>query len=180
MSLFSLMRELASVVLLALIAMAAGVAFNQFRAQPLPMRYQPPEQRFDAQLRELIANPGPNGGELQTVGLDEFREIATEHKALILDARASSIYELGHVPTALNLSRVEFASDFRRLSPVLKSAHDKPIVVYCSGGDCHDSKMVASALLSLGFERVRVFTAGWEGWSGAGLPSEHSGDHASR
>ena len=44
---------------------------------------------------------------------------------------------------------------------MLKAAHDKPIIVYCSGGDCHDSRLVANALLSLGFGNVSVFTGGW-------------------
>jgi rhodanese-related sulfurtransferase len=42
--------------------------------------------------------------------------------------------------------------------------------VYCSGGDCHDSRLVANALLSLGFSNVSVFTGGWVAWSEAKLP----------
>ena len=45
------------------------------------------------------------------------------------------------------------------------------IIVYCSGGDCHDSRLVANALLSLGFSNVSVFTGGWDAWSAAGLPA---------
>jgi len=32
--------------------------------------------------------------------------------------------------------------------------------------------MVASALLSLGFSQVRLFTGGWSGWTEAGLSVE--------
>ena len=63
-------------------------------------------------------------------------------------------FEQGHVPGAFNLARDEFAHDYQRLAGVLHSAHEKPIIVYCSGGDCHDSRLVANALLSLGFNNV--------------------------
>ena len=67
--------------------------------------------------------------------------------------------------------RDDFARDYRRLSPRLKAATDQPIIVYCSGGECHDSRLVANALLTLGFSDVRVYTGGWEEWQGAGLPT---------
>src|SRR5438132_13731751 len=102
-----------------MIAAAAGITINRFRSSPLPLTYQSPEQRLDAQLRELISNPAFTAGELRTIKLDEFREIANGRGALILDARASTYYADGHVPDALNLSREDFATDFRTLSPVL-------------------------------------------------------------
>ena len=75
------------------------------------------------------------------------------------------------MPGALNLARDDFAQDYRNLAGVLQAAQDKPIIVYCSGGECHDSRLVANALLSLGFSNVRVFTGGWDEWSAAGLPA---------
>ena len=44
-------------------------------------------------------------------------------------------------------------------------------MVYCAGGDCHDSRLVANALLTLGFSEVSVFTGGWEAWLAARLPA---------
>lgn len=165
-----LLRDLAAVALIALISIGAGIGINRFRSDPLPLTYRSPTQRLDAQLHQIIANPPFRITDLQTMGLAQFRQIVREHGALILDARAHPYYRQGHVPGALNLSREAFARDYRRLSPILIANRDKPIVVYCSGGDCHDSKMVGSALLSLGFDHVRVFTGGWESWTHAGLP----------
>jgi rhodanese-related sulfurtransferase len=100
----------------------------------------------------------------------EFRSAVESKSELILDARPSAYFLRGHVPGASNLARDNFAQDYRRLSGVLKGADDKPIIVYCSGGACHDSRLVASALLSLGFTNVKLFTGGWEAWSATGLP----------
>ena len=164
------LRDLGCVALIAIASLATGLVINRFSAASLPMVYQMPEQRFDAELTTLIATP-PFAMAAATVGLDKFRSAVDSKSALILDARPSVFFEQGHVPGALNLARDNFAGDYRRLSTVLKANTDKPIIVYCSGGDCHDSRLVANALLNLGFSNVSVFTGGWDAWSGAGLPA---------
>jgi rhodanese-related sulfurtransferase len=148
-----------------------ALAMNRLSAHPLPIVYQTPEQRFDTELTTLVSAPPFKIAPAATVRLPEFRSDVESKHALILDARPSVFFEQGHVPGALNLARDDFARDYRRLSPALKATTDKPIIVYCSGGECHDSRLVANALLTLGFSDVRVFTGGWEEWQAAGLPT---------
>lgn len=162
--------ELGGIALIALASLAAGLAMNRYSSRPLPLVYQTPEQRFDAELTAMVATSPFKIAPAATVGLAEFRAAVEKPGALILDARPALFFERGHVPGALNLSRDDFAHDYRHLSPRLKAAADQPIFVYCSGGECHDSRLVASALLSLGFGNVRIFSGGWEAWSAAGLP----------
>lgn len=165
-----LARDTAAFAALAILALAAGLALNRFRAEPLPLLYQSQEQRLDAQLNQLIHAPVFQVTPANFIGLDEFRSLVDGRRALIIDARAEPFYAQGHVPGALNLSREDFVHDYRRLGSTLANDRDRQIVVYCSGQDCHDSRMVASALLSLGFQRVEVFTGGFEAWSRAGMP----------
>ena len=166
-----LLRDLASVALLALTSFAVGIVINRFSPQPLQIVYQSPEQRFDAELTTLVTAPPFKIAPAATVDLEEFRSAVVSRSALILDARPSAFFEQGHVTGALNLARDDFAHDYRRLDSVLKGAQDKAIIVYCGGGDCHDSRLVANALLTLGFGNVTVFTGGWEVWSASKLPS---------
>jgi rhodanese-related sulfurtransferase len=154
-----------------LASLAAGLIINRFASSPLPIVYQSPEQRFDAELTTLVAAPPFAIAPAATVGIDKFRSAVESKSALILDARPSAFFAQGHVPGALNLARDDFAHDYRHLDSSLKSYHDQPIIVYCAGGDCHDSRMVANALLTLGFTDVTVFTGGWEAWSAAQLPA---------
>ena len=164
------MRDLGGVALIVVMSLAAGLVRNHFSTPPLPIVYQTPEQRFDVELTSLIAVPPFEIAPAATLGLTQFRSAVESKSALVLDARPSAFFLQGHVPGALNLARDDFAQDYWHLSGVLKAAHDKPIIVYCSGGACHDSRLVANALLSLGFGNVRVFTGGWEAWLAAGLP----------
>jgi len=168
---WQIVRDLGRVALLAIASLAAGLVMNRFSLAPLPVVYKTPEQRFDAQLTTLVAAPPFKIAPAATVGLDQFRSAVEGRSALILDARPSLFFEQGHVPGALNLPRDDFARDYQNLSLSLKAATDKPIIVYCSGGECHDSSLVANALLTLGFTRVSVFTGGWDAWSAAGLPA---------
>ena len=168
---WQIVRDLGGVAILAIASLAAGLVINRFSLSPLPIVYQTPEQRFDAELTTLVAAPPFKIAPAATVGLDEFRSAVEGKSALILDARPSLFFEQGHVPGALNLARVDFAQDYRHLSLPLKAATDKPIIVYCAGGECHDSRLVANALLSLGFSNVSVFTGGWDAWSAAGMPA---------
>ncbi len=168
---WQILRDLGGVALLAIASLVVGLVMNRLSAAPLPIVYQTPEQRFDAELTTLVAAPPFKISPAATVRLEEFRSAVASKGVLILDARPSAFFENRHVPGALNLARDDFAQDYRRLAGVLQPAHDKPIIVYCSGGDCHDSRLVANALLSLGFSNVSVFTGGWEAWSAAGLPT---------
>lgn len=162
--------QLAEVAALAALSLLLGFALNRLSGRPLVLTYQTPEQRLVRQLGELVKNPPFKLMGSQTLGLDQFRRVLAEQRPLVLDARAASFYREGHIPGAFNLSRENFGSDYQRLSATLGAARDRPIVVYCSGGSCHDSKLVAGALLSLGFANVRVFTGGWEAWQDARLP----------
>lgn len=163
-------RDVVGVTCLALASLLAGLTINYLRSAPLPLVYHTPEQRLAAELTTLVEAPAFRLSDADTISLDQFRNLVGDHQTIILDARAAPFYQQGHIPGALNLSRDDFAADYRRLRPTLDASKDKSLVIYCSGGDCHDSRMVASALLSLGFSQVRVFTGGWSGWTEAGLP----------
>src|SRR5271163_4766755 len=112
-----IIRDLGGVVLLAMAALAIGLAINRFSSQPLPIMYQTTEQRFDAELTSLVATPPFKIAPAATVGLEEFLAAVNSKSALILDARPSVFFEQGHVPGALSLSRESFARDYRRLAP---------------------------------------------------------------
>lgn len=167
--------DLAAVSLIAIVSLGAGLLMNRFSSRPLPLVYQTSEQRLEADLTSLISTPPFKIAPVATLGLSEFRSLVENKRALILDARSSAFFDQGHVPGALNLARDDFAHDYRRLSGILNAADDKPIIVYCGGGACHDSRLVANALLTLGFSNVSIFTGGWEVWSAARLPVSAEG-----
>ena len=171
---------------LALVALSAvvGLGLNALRAKPLPLVYQPPAERMaqaaahrsplDARRSKLDAE----NVTVEMITLDELKGLIGKPDALILDARPDLFYEVGHIPSAQNLSKKDFEKDFQRLLPKLNASrlttHGSPltIVVYCPHPGCDDSEIVADALARLGFGPIRIFKGGWEAWEKAGLPVE--------
>ena len=101
-------------------------------------------------------------------------DVAALHAAgaLFLDARRSSVYQQGHIAGARSFSVWESDVDEKvnrlyeeRSTP---EEQDKPIVIYCSGGDCEDSHMLAQKLWGLQFNNVYVYKDGFPDWQKRG------------
>ena len=93
---------------------------------------------------------------------------------LFLDARRTSVYEQGHIPGARPFSVWESDVDDKvnKLFTERPDAKDQnqPIVIYCSGGDCEDSHMLAQKLWGIGFNNAYVYKDGFPDWQKRGEP----------
>ena len=92
--------------------------------------------------------------------------------ATFIDARRTQVYEQGHIARARSMPVWESDIDDRVLA-FYEEGHpqEAPIVIYCSGGACEDSHMLAQKLWGVGFNNILVYTDGWPDWSGRGLPT---------
>jgi rhodanese-related sulfurtransferase len=97
---------------------------------------------------------------------------------LFLDARRTSVYEQGHISGARTYSVWESDIDdkVRKLFDERSDpqAQALPIVIYCSGGDCEDSHMLAQKLWGIQFNDVYVYKDGFPDWQQRG-GSVHTG-----
>jgi rhodanese-related sulfurtransferase len=89
--------------------------------------------------------------------------------ALILDARRTKDYEQGHIAGARSISVWESDVD-AKVTALVNEGRDGaiPVVLYCSGGDCEDSHMLAQKLFGAGFENLLVYQDGWPDWQRRG------------
>lgn len=151
-----------------------GLIFNDLRKTPLTCVYASPKERMDS----LVATIGDGSGaaNAQTlnaeVSIQEIGKISSNASATILDARPEVFYKFAHIPSALSLPRDGFKDHYSNLESKLKSLKNSLIIVYCSGGDCQDSQLVAGALKSLGYTQVRVFRGGWAQWKSFHYPEK--------
>ena len=88
--------------------------------------------------------------------------------ALFLDARRTSVYEAGHIAGARSFSVWEADID-EKVNKLFEERSDpadqnKPIVIYCSGGACEDSHMLAQKLWGIQFNNVYVYKDGFPDW----------------
>ena len=117
-------------------------------------------------------NPHPDKPYIEIHGDD----VAALHSkgVLFLDARRTSVYEQGHIPGARPFSvwESDIEDKVNKLFAERSDPKDQnlPIVIYCSGGDCEDSHMLAQKLWGIGFNNAYVYKDGFPDWQKRGAP----------
>jgi len=155
-------------------SLAVGLLLNLFRQTPLPIAYSSKSARVDQAVQEISRHSLPPASPVPAlsdgVTLAQFSDFVENRRGIVLDARYRIEHQLAHVPGALSLPREDFAEAYAALKDRLDRS--QPIVVYCDGKDCVDSKLVQKALRDLGYSQVAVFHGGWSEWSAARKPKE--------
>lgn len=87
---------------------------------------------------------------------------------VLVEALPLRYYEEVHLPGAINIPH----NQVDELAPELLSDKSAEIVVYCSNRACQNSPQAARRLTALGYENVRDYEEGKQGWIEVGLPTE--------
>ncbi len=107
---------------------------------------------------------------VRLITLEEGEDLWRTEQAAFIDARRADLYAEGRVPGARSVPASEAEKPFSAY--VLNLPRAGTLVVYCEGGDCQSSLLLAKRLHVEGFKDIRVMTGGWEAWKAAGLPEE--------
>ena len=97
---------------------------------------------------------------------------AFQLKVPFLDARRSSDFAEGHIPGAWSAPVWE-ADLERRLIEFEAAANpglQAPIGIYCTGGGCEDSRLLARKLVDLGYRNLLIYRDGFPDWVAKGRP----------
>lgn len=98
---------------------------------------------------------------------DNFKKIVDQKEVLVLDVRTRQEYEVGHLPSAINIDI--YASDFwERISELDR---DQKYAVYCRSGN--RSSQAINMMKDMGFSQLVELDGGVIAWtrSGQGLCS---------
>jgi rhodanese-related sulfurtransferase len=110
-------------------------------------------QRAAARVRAAGLEPG---------GVSRARAATRDPEIIVFDARPRPRYERGHLPGALSFPAGRLHEAMQRYGPLL--APEQPILVYCSGRDCDDSRRVGRFLRENGFKNIEIFVGGYRVW----------------
>lgn len=97
----------------------------------------------------------------------KVKRLVESGTVILLDVRWSEIYDLGHIPGALNFPLAAFEEEKKAL--LEKITPEDEILVYCAGVSCHDSHTFATRLVELGFAHVSVYAGGFAEWEEMGF-----------
>lgn len=118
--------------------------------------------------------PAPaNEGAIREITAVEAKEWY-DKGVIFLDARPRKDSERdGRIPGSQLLGPGDVD---RSPPPAILDALDpeKEVVIYCLGGDCHDSHNLAAMLEARGFTKLMVLTEGFPGWVKAGYEIDRS------
>ena len=150
---------------------AAKLPFKEKQPDPgekLAPKATPPAQGSEAKNSSLPADllrrfPPHNKPYVEISGDDAAWLVA--RGTLVLDARRTKVYEEGHIARARSFPVWESDID-ARVTALVGEGRDGaiPVVLYCSGGDCEDSHMLAQKLFGAGFNNLLVYRDGWPDW----------------
>lgn len=156
--------------ILALLVLSSVLGAVNFAVRGIPLidrRYKPVQYTSIDSL---------NFGEgVHLVGLEAARAFVEGKKGWVLDARDQDLYDRGHIPGALlcNVYQLErYLPDILNMAPM-----DSPVMVYCNGEDCEDSRFLAQSLQEAGYLRLLIFTGGFSQWETTGQPVERAGQN---
>jgi rhodanese-related sulfurtransferase len=105
---------------------------------------------------------------MQTISRAELQNEIAAGNVVVLEALPANYYADGHIPGALNMP----LDDVDALAATLVPDRTTPVVTYCTGASCPNSRIAAEHLRKLGYTNVRAFEEGKQGWTEAGLPLE--------
>lgn len=97
---------------------------------------------------------------------------AYQLKIPFLDARRGSDFEAGHVAGAWSVPIWETVAAARitEFEARANPSPQAPIAIYCSGGDCSDSRLLAKKLVELGYRNLLIYRDGFPDWVRQGRP----------
>jgi rhodanese-related sulfurtransferase/uncharacterized membrane protein YphA (DoxX/SURF4 family) len=153
-----------------LLSIFGAFLFNAFREKPLEIFgiYKTPAERLKAEVKkvrrdgnfhkqEALARAKAAGADV-IISKEEMLNVLQEKSdtALLVDAGTDFYFAREHLPNAINISVENFSKDFKSAEKKITSA--KRIIVYCDGGDCIASKLVARALRDSGVNaKIEIF-----------------------
>ena len=103
---------------------------------------------------------------IHLIDLEKTEQFMESGLGSVFDARSPMLYEKGHIPGAVNV----YAYELDSYLPALMDEYplETPIMLYCNGNDCEDSRFLAQWMQELGYSRLFIFEGGYEQWVESG------------
>jgi rhodanese-related sulfurtransferase len=170
------MLNLLRAVALGALGAAIGMGHSWYRAahDPHGLPVHLSVKKTDGGKAADPATPTPGASDPDALGDDvslaQTRALFEKGAADFVDARLEKEFAAGHILGAMSVSAESLPESLVAVLPNLDPKRERPVVVYCGGGECHASHMVADLLRQAGYGHVHVFTDGFPAWEGAKLP----------
>lgn len=103
---------------------------------------------------------------LESISTEELNGIHSNESVHIYDMNDAMCWQQNHVPGAVNLDPESFSEQD------LTSDKNSTLIFYCSNPMCRKAPNAAKKVKALGYENVKVLSAGIAGWMSDGYVVE--------
>ncbi len=142
-------------------------------ANPAPQEPVTPPSAPALKEQPAPETPDPPRGRITSISMEELYLLHQNGQLLLLDARPSFFYSLGHIQGAISMPKGGSANHIKLREAEIKTAlaAKKTIVTYCTNASCPDARSVAANLSEAGYP-CSILVGGYESWKESGLPTE--------
>ena len=106
---------------------------------------------------------------LESISTEELNGIYSKEDVYIYDMNDAMRWQQNHVPGAVNLDPQNFTEQD------LAYNKDSTLIFYCSNPMCRKAPNAAKKVKAMGYENVKVLSAGIAGWMADGYDVESGG-----
>lgn len=105
---------------------------------------------------------------LKTISPHDLMKAVQERSVICFDLNSHDSWSRAHVPGALHLDPGSWSASH------LPADRETPLVFYCSNMFCRKAPNAARSAVDMGYQNVRVMSAGISGWLERSLPTERA------
>jgi rhodanese-related sulfurtransferase len=99
----------------------------------------------------------------KSITYKQLLKIMDNPKFLLIDARNPENFIKAKIGKAINI--FPYGDEKEMMNKILDLPRDKTLIVYCDGGNCDASHKLAEIIIGFGYEKVFIYTGGWEEWT---------------
>ncbi len=128
----------------------------------------------NAPATSFVDRKGPSSGAASPFPEIDSEAASKAHQSGVsfLDARRAADYRSGHIAGAWCVPVWESDLEARLTAFEAGSgaSYTDLLVLYCGGGDCQDSHLLAGKLSALGYRNLRIYREGFPDWAAKARP----------
>jgi len=165
-------------------ASAVGITVNAFHPRGVKMTHIRPLLQFAPDTVFAEDLPGvsfdssgvtPHANhEPRIITTEQVMQMLKKRSAILIDARAESLYAEAHIPGAVNIPYQRFTDYTATIDSLPRNTW---LICYCDSSNCDQGELLAYELLIEGFDYIIVYHDGLQGWTEAGYPASGNGAH---
>lgn len=161
------MVNIKNILIILSISIFLAIIFNYFN--PKGITWFPEKEKFVSDslltsndISEKIDDS--NSEDFLSVSYQQVISKLDDPNVVFIDARPVEEYEEEKIGNAIScFPYLEPEDEYMRI--ILEEIpRDKVYIIYCHGGNCDLSHHVAKDMKAFGFEKIFIYTGGWEEW----------------